>query len=100
MPQKFSLAGTVFPSVKGRKVKQQKIELAILDQTKRGVFMSVIKWRESYNTGVEQFDREHHKIIELIDIMYEAVRDKSGREVTEKACNDILAYTVYHFANE
>lgn len=29
--------------------------------------MTLIKWRESYNTGVAQFDREHHKLVELID---------------------------------
>ncbi len=62
--------------------------------------MSVIKWRDAYNTGVEQFDREHHKIVELIDQMYFAIRDKSGRGVIEKACSDVLAYTEYHFANE
>lgn len=72
----------------------------ISDQTQRGILMTVIKWRDAYNTGVEQFDMEHHKIIELIDKMYEAVRDKSDKDVAEKACNDILAYTVYHFANE
>ncbi|EKD39538.1 MAG: hypothetical protein ACD_75C00374G0006 [uncultured bacterium] len=60
--------------------------------------MGVIKWRESYNTGVPQFDQEHHKIIELIDCMYSAIRDKSGKEVAEKACTDLLAYTGYHLS--
>lgn len=62
--------------------------------------MTVIKWHESYNTGVAQFDTEHHKIVELIDSMFAAIRDKSGKEITEKACNDVVAYTGYHFANE
>ncbi len=62
--------------------------------------MAVIKWRDSYNTGVGQFDREHHKLIELIEMMYTAVRDKSGKEVAEKACDELLAYTVSHFDSE
>ncbi len=62
--------------------------------------MTVIKWHESYNTGVAQFDTEHHKIVELIDSMFAAIRDKSGKEITEKACNDVVAYTGYHFDNE
>jgi hemerythrin len=62
--------------------------------------MTLIKWREGYNTGVSQFDNEHHKIVELINVMYTAIRDKSGKEVTENACNEILAYTRYHFDNE
>lgn len=62
--------------------------------------MAVIKWRDSFNTGVSQFDREHHKLIELIEMMHIAVRDKSGKEVAEKACNELVAYTVSHFDNE
>lgn len=62
--------------------------------------MSIIKWRDSYNTGVEQFDREHHKLVELIGVMFEVVRDKSGKEMVQQAYQDILSYTEYHFANE
>lgn len=62
--------------------------------------MSVIKWRDSYNTGVDRFDMEHHKIVFLIDRMFYAIRDKNGKEVTQKACTDVLSYTEYHFANE
>lgn len=62
--------------------------------------MSVIKWRDSYNTGVAQFDREHHKIIELIDAMYVAVRDKLDKESIEKVCREAVSYTEEHLANE
>jgi hemerythrin-like metal-binding protein len=62
--------------------------------------MTVIKWRDSFNTGVAQFDREHHKLVELIDVMFGAVRDGSGKEVAEKACAELVAYTIYHFDNE
>jgi len=62
--------------------------------------MAVIKWRDSYNTGVGQFDREHHKLIELIELLHGAVRDKSGKEVAEKACDELVSYTVVHFDNE
>jgi hemerythrin len=62
--------------------------------------MSLIKWRDAYNTGIDQFDREHHKIVQLIDTMFMAIRDNASKEVTEKACADILSYTEYHFANE
>ena len=62
--------------------------------------MSCIKWRDSFNTGVAQFDREHHKLVELIDVMYQAIRDKSGKEVAAQACTELIAYTCYHFDNE
>ncbi len=62
--------------------------------------MSVIKWRDSYNTGVEQFDKEHHKIVELINEMFLAMRDKAGQDQVEKLLNEVVSYAGYHFDNE
>jgi hemerythrin len=62
--------------------------------------MAFIKWRDSYSVGVEQFDREHRKLIELIDTMYYVVRDKKGNEYTAEAASELVAYTKYHFTNE
>lgn len=62
--------------------------------------MALIKWREGYNTGVAQFYNEHRKIVELINLMLEAIRDKGGKEIIEKVYNDVVAYTGYHFDNE
>jgi len=62
--------------------------------------MSVIKWRESFNIGVDQFDQEHRKILELINRMFEAIRDKKDKESVVQICKDALWYTEYHFANE
>jgi hemerythrin len=65
-----------------------------------GLSMTTIKWRDAYNTGVEQFDQEHHRVVELIDKMFVVLRDKSGKEVAEEACRELIDYTDYHFANE
>jgi hemerythrin len=62
--------------------------------------MSIIKWREAYNTGVDQFDEEHHKIVELINIMFETIRDKSDTQITLKVIEELISYTEYHFTNE
>lgn len=62
--------------------------------------MSIIKWRDSYNTGVARFDQEHHKIIELIDVLYVALRDNLDKEMIEKVCQEAITYTVVHCTNE
>lgn len=62
--------------------------------------MSIIKWRDSYNTGVAQFDQEHHKIIELIDVMYVALRDSLDEEMIKKVCQEAMTYTEVHCTNE
>ena len=62
--------------------------------------MVTIQWRNAYNTGVELFDQEHHKIVELINIMFAAILSKGEKEIFEKVCDDIIVYTEYHFAHE
>ena len=62
--------------------------------------MNIIKWRDTYNTGVDQFDREHHKIVELINAMFLAIRNKSNLEEVSPLLEEVLDYTSYHFDNE
>lgn len=62
--------------------------------------MAIIKWRESFSTGVEQFDQEHHKLVELINEMFLVLRNKADQEEVEKLLTELIAYTQYHFDNE
>lgn len=62
--------------------------------------MTVIKWRDSYETGVEAVDNEHRKLVNLIAAMYVSLRDKEPQETVEKVLNEIVEYTQTHFVNE
>lgn len=62
--------------------------------------MAVIKWRDSYNTGIEAVDLEHRKLVDLIEAMYTNVRDKEPKDAVEKVVNEIAGYTQEHFTNE
>lgn len=62
--------------------------------------MAVIKWRDSYNTGIEAVDLEHRKLVELVEVMHTSVRDKEPKDVVEKVITEIAEYTQYHFTNE
>ncbi len=62
--------------------------------------MAIIKWRDSYNTGVEQMDQEHRQLVELIEVMHTAIRDGAEKEKVEEALGTITQYTIDHFANE
>ena len=35
-------------------------------------------WDEKYNTGIEEIDRDHIGLVELINDLYEAMQDGSG----------------------
>lgn len=61
--------------------------------------MSVIKWRESFNTGVDQFDEEHKKIVDLIQRLFDAL--KTGqKDDCATIIDELTSYTEYHFSNE
>ncbi len=62
--------------------------------------MVLVKWRDSYSTGVDFFDNEHKKIIGLINDMFEICRDHLSVDETRKVVSELLDYTLYHFEHE
>ncbi|MCF6265302.1 MAG: bacteriohemerythrin [Desulfuromusa sp.] len=62
--------------------------------------MAVISWKEIYATGIVALDEEHRGLIQEINRLYEAVRDKRGEDVTEGILTALVAYTVDHFQHE
>ena len=62
--------------------------------------MAVIGWKEIYETGIVTLDNEHRGLIQEINRLYEAVRDKRGEEVLGEILNTLVDYTVDHFQHE
>ena len=62
--------------------------------------MAVISWKEIYETGIVTLDNEHRGLIQEINRLYEAVRDKRGEEVLGEILTALVAYTVDHFQHE
>jgi len=62
--------------------------------------MAVIRWRDTYDTGVEAVDLEHRKLVELIEAMHTSIRDDEPKETVEQVINEIVEYTQDHFKNE
>ena len=62
--------------------------------------MAVIRWRDSYDTGVEAVDMEHRKLVGLIEAMHINIRDSEPQETVEKVITEIVEYTQHHFKNE
>ncbi|WP_161629966.1 bacteriohemerythrin [Desulfogranum mediterraneum] len=60
----------------------------------------MIKWRTGYNTGVEEFDLEHQKIVQLLNEMFRVVRDKLDPAKVEDVIEALIAYSQKHFAAE
>ncbi len=62
--------------------------------------MVLIKWRDSYSVGVEKFDKEHRRLVELVNDMYLIVRDKGDAEALIVCAEKLIEYTKYHFSSE
>ncbi|MDT8903638.1 bacteriohemerythrin [Anaeroselena agilis] len=63
----------------------------------------MIKWRDEYNTGVENLDAQHRRLFEIANEAYGLLRD----ELRVDKYDDIVAildelreYTKYHFQTE
>ncbi len=62
--------------------------------------MPYITWEKEWDTGIAVIDRQHRRIIELINDLYK-VRDRgSSRDVVERSLRDLIDYTISHFRFE
>lgn len=59
-----------------------------------------IKWSSVLETGVNQFDEQHKKLVSIINNLYNAIRQDTGKQMLEKTLNELVEYTVYHFDSE
>jgi len=62
--------------------------------------MAVIAWKTVYETGIVALDNEHRQLIDQINRLYEALRDKRSDEVLTDILAMLQNYTVDHFAHE
>jgi hemerythrin len=59
-----------------------------------------IKWSEQLEVGVEKFDLQHRKLIDMLNEFYDAMRRKSERAILIKIVKGLIEYTMEHFRDE
>jgi hemerythrin len=57
-------------------------------------------WKDEYSVGIEAIDRDHKKLLNLINQFQTAVLYRTGREFEEEAFDALLEYTRTHFRRE
>ena len=62
--------------------------------------MPLFVWEDKYKVGVKEFDEQHKKLIELINKLYDAMKQGHGKDVLKSIVNDLFEYTKYHFETE
>ncbi|MFN4132358.1 MAG: bacteriohemerythrin [Caldimicrobium sp.] len=51
-------------------------------------------------TGVKEADEQHKKLVNLVNDLYNAMKQGKGREVIDKTLDELVKYAGYHFNTE
>lgn len=66
----------------------------------KGCEMALIIWDEKYSVKIKEIDNQHHKLVKLINLLHDAMKEGKGRQVVAGVLNELVNYTVFHFSYE
>ena len=59
-----------------------------------------VQWKPEYSVGIEVIDKDHQKLLSLINQFQTAVNYRTGEEFEKEALDAVLDYTKTHFKRE
>ncbi|MFY9646956.1 MAG: bacteriohemerythrin [Terriglobales bacterium] len=62
--------------------------------------MPLIAWNDRLSVGIASIDKEHQKLVGLLNDFYDAVQTGKGKESLASVLAALIDYTKIHFANE
>lgn len=62
--------------------------------------MALIQWNEDLSVKVSEIDKQHQKLVSMINELDEAMRNGKGKAVLEPILKALAAYTRVHFQTE
>jgi hemerythrin len=62
--------------------------------------MPFAEWSDEFSVGVEEIDREHKRLLGVLNDLHNAVQAGEAREVLGRVMDELLLYVAYHFAHE
>ena len=60
----------------------------------------LIKWTDALCIGISQIDQQHKKLVDIINQLDRAMRDRKGKDVLQEIIQNLTSYTHYHFSAE
>ncbi|MEH6627976.1 MAG: bacteriohemerythrin [Motiliproteus sp.] len=57
-------------------------------------------WKDEYSVGIESIDKDHKKLLNLINQLQTASTNFTGEEFERNALDELVKYTKYHFVRE
>ncbi len=62
--------------------------------------MPLITWKSEYDTGVESIDKQHRRIVHMINALDKSRKENNSDRVIRNVMIAIVNYTKLHFADE
>jgi len=62
--------------------------------------MEIIQWNDSFSVKVAAMDKEHRKLVDMINALNDAMEKGKGKDIVAKIIDGLLAYAKTHFADE
>jgi len=71
-----------------------------LPGTSRHKSGSLMEWNSDFVLGLKEIDTQHHKLVDLVNKLNEAMKAGKGKEILGQIFEELKEYTVHHFATE
>ena len=62
--------------------------------------MDLIVWKPEYSVGVKEIDIQHRRLVQMIRVLQESIRDDLGSPVVGRTLKQLVQYTRTHFRDE
>ncbi len=60
----------------------------------------LMPWNSSFENGVSEFDNQHHRLVDLVNELYKAMKMGRGDDAIARVLDELVDYTATHFAAE
>lgn len=62
--------------------------------------MELITWSDKYSVNIGSIDKQHKKLVDIINRLHKAMLDKKTKDEMGIILNELIDYTVEHFGYE
>ena len=62
--------------------------------------MALLQWSDALSVGVVEVDRQHQKLVTMINDLNDAMRAGKGKDALGKTIAELIAYAATHFKTE
>lgn len=60
----------------------------------------LVNWKESYSVNSKEIDQQHKKLIDLINVLYDAFIRKEDKDKLDYIISELNDYAIVHFSAE